>query len=60
MLENIMSIMGNFRGEKMIFVSLTGLSTLLQINTEEARIIILNSRTGLFIQNSISKMLTDV
>lgn len=55
-----MSIMGNFRGEKMIFVSLTGLSMLLQINTQEARIILLNTWTGLCIQHLISKMFTNV
>lgn len=33
----IMSIMVNFRGDKAIFVSLRGLSMLLQINTQMAR-----------------------
>lgn len=55
-----MSIKGNFRGEKMIFLSLTGFSMLLQINTQEARIILLTTWTGLCIRQLISKIIADV
>lgn len=57
----IMSIMVNFRREKAIFVHLRGLSMFLQINTQMARAVLLNTWSMFFsIQQKVAKIFADL